>query len=456
MTNSKQVQAAVEYIDSWLELNFANATIPSLSVAIQSGNKTVYKQALGYSNVAKKIPATPDTKYRIASHSKMFTATALMQLQLDGKLKFDDTVSKHLTWFTSSNDERIAKLTIRQLLNQTTGLIRDGEDADYWQQTNPFPDEVELKDYIQTAELFYKPDEIFKYSNFGFSYLGLLIEAVTGSSYSDYVTTNILKPLHLTNTGADTDGNIAELAMPYGMRLNGKPRHEGTHSLTNAMAAATGFYSTAEDVCRFLAAHFYGNNILFDDKTKREFDKGQWKVGQSSLKYGLGFVVWRQQNGWNWRGHSGGFPGFTSCSTFEVKKKLAVSVLINARTGLPEPIMYGIMNILETFLEAKPAKSDKLAKFTGRFYNPWEVVDIIQVGDSLKCIRPLDWVTFNKATKELSVVDENTLWIKRANGLSAPGELIHYTFDEAGNIASVRAAGASIFTEAQAKQKGWL
>lgn len=455
MSKAKQVQAAVKYIDSWLELNFKNARIPSLSVAVQSGDKIIYSQALGYSNVQQKQPATPQTKYRVASHSKTFTATAIMQLQEAGKLQLDDQVSKYLVWFKSSKDKRVAKLTIRQVLNHTAGLIRDGEDADYWQQQRPFPDEAELKDYIKSAKLIYAADEQFKYSNFGFSYLGLLIEAITATSYAAYIKEHITKPRGLKDTGADIDESTTDLAIPYSMQLNQKPRQPLEHSSTNAMAAATGFYSTAKDMCCYFAGHFFGNTTLLSDASKKTMHHDYWSVDQSKQKYGLGIITWKQKKGWIWRGHSGGFPGFTSCSAFEANKGLAVSVLVNAR-GVPiYRIMDGIVSILEAFLSAKGTPDPQVAKFTGRFYSTWDVTDIVQVGNKLLGVSALGWTPIDKTAKEFEVLNKNTLRITKSDGFSSPGELVKYTFQN-NQIETIRLAGSSLLTELQAKKKGWL
>src|SRR5260221_9690522 len=102
----------------------------------------------------------------------MFTASAIMLLAERGKLQLDDQVSKHLTWFSSNVDNLVGKITIRQLLSHTSGLIRDGDNSDFWNNQIEFPTIEELKNYIQDARLVLKPNEHFKYSNYGYSYLG--------------------------------------------------------------------------------------------------------------------------------------------------------------------------------------------------------------------------------------------------------------------------------------------
>ena len=324
-----KLQAAVNYIDTWLDLNFDNSRIPAMQVAIQHGDTPVYSRPFGYADLSTKTKLTKEHVFRIASHSKTFTSTAMLQLVEGGKLNLDDPVSKYIPWFTSSKDNRIRQVTLRQLLNHTAGMIRDGVDADYWQFLRPFPDEHELKVFIAESGLIYDADEQFKYSNFGFGYLGLVIQAVSGMPYYEYVTKNIIEPLSLGSTGPDLDDRAkGKLANGYSTELFGRDRRLFDHIETRALAPATGFYSNAEDVCRYFAAHFLGNEVLLSDHSKRQMQHGYWE-SSGMERYGLGMVHYKR-GGWAIYGHSGGFPGFVTNTQFDAKRKLVVTVLTNA------------------------------------------------------------------------------------------------------------------------------
>src|SRR3954463_148144 len=103
-----RVRAASEYIGSWLDVNFRNSSLPALQVAIRHGDELVLSRAFGWADVGRGERLTTVHAFRIASHSKTFTATALMQLKERGALHLDDEVSRHLGWFRSSKDERVA------------------------------------------------------------------------------------------------------------------------------------------------------------------------------------------------------------------------------------------------------------------------------------------------------------------------------------------------------------
>lgn len=457
--NPQKVQQAVKYIDTWLEFNFNNSRIPGMQVAIQHKDNVVYSRSFGYADVAAKKKLTNKHVLRVASQSKTFTATALMQLQEAGKLSLDDKVSKHLGWFMSASDKRVADVTIRQLANHTAGLIRDGEDADFWQLLHDFPDEKELKKSIERSRLFYDSDERFKYSNFGYGYLGLVIEAVSGMSYRNYVAKHIVKALKLTTTGADMDA-IAEklLAKGYGLELFRKERRVLDHVDTRDLSAATGFYSNAEDMCRYFSAHFLGNGQLLTDASKRTMQHGYWKPeGAENQRYGLGMISYKKK-GWHLFGHSGGFPGFITNSRFDPKLQLVVSVLTNGIDGPAPNISEKIVDIIDTFQQDTDDIKKRVkapATLESRFFSLWNIMDIVFVGNKPFAVEPKGWAAFDTA-EELSVVNDHTLKIEKANGYSSPGEEITFKFDDQGKVVSVSNAGTTMLPWQEAVKQGWF
>lgn len=455
--NPDKLQAAVNYIDTWLELNFDNSRIPAIQVAIQHGDKLIYSRPFGHADLKTKTKLTKDHIFRIASHSKTFTSTAIMQLVESGKLNLDDTVSQHVEWFKSSKDERISQVTVRQLLNHTAGVIRDGTNSDFWQLLRPFPDESELKEFIAQSKLIYASDEQFKYSNFAFGYLGFVVEALSGMPYREYVTKNIVERLNLSSTGPDLDSKAkGKLASGYGIELFNESRRQFDHIDTRALSSATGFYSNAEDVCSYFAAHFLGNDTLLSDKTKRQMQHGYWKADKNE-RYGLGLVNY-QKKGWTIYGHSGGFPGFITNTQFDAKRKLAVSVLTNAYNGPAKKVCCSLINIIDTFQQDTDhvkSKVSGVSRFAGRFYSTWGPTDIVVVGKKLFAIDPLSWTEFEDA-EELVIIDEMTLKIEKANNYSSPGETIAFNFGSDGKTESITYAGRTMLPYEKAKQKDWF
>ncbi len=456
--NPDKLQAAVKYIDSWLEFNFNNSRLPAMQVAIQHGDKLIYSNSFGYADIEKQKKLTNKNVFRIASHSKTFTAIAIMQLFEAGKLDLDDRVSKRVKWFRSSKDNQVKDITIRQLMNHTAGVERDGANSDFWQLLIDFPDQSQLKEYVSQSKLIYNPDEKFKYSNFGFGYLGQVIEEVSGISYRDYVTKNIVEKLKLKSTGPDLDDKaIKLLTKGYGIELFNEKRRVFDHIDTRALTSATGFYSNAEDCCRYFSAHFFGNDSLISDRSKRIMQHGYWKSEGTKERYGLGMVNYKKK-GWDIYGHSGGFPGFTTNTKFDPKKQLVVSVMVNSYGSSTSILCTKIIGMIDTFQQdtdnIKP-KATNLKKFEGRFYSTWGPTDIVLVGSKLFAINPMQWTDFENC-EELITLDENTLQINKTDGYGYSGETVKYKFNERDNIVDFKFASRTMLTLDEAKKLDWF
>lgn len=159
------LEAAVKYIDSWLAFRYSRLEMPGFTVAIRQKDKLLYSRAFGYADLATKTKLTTDHIFRIASHSKTFTATAIMQLQETGQLKIDDPAVQYVPWLMDHTDTRWQQVTIRQLLSHSAGVIRDGLDCDYWPVERPFPDFEEFKRELLRADLVIDNNTKLKYSN---------------------------------------------------------------------------------------------------------------------------------------------------------------------------------------------------------------------------------------------------------------------------------------------------
>lgn len=455
--NSSKLKASVGYIDQWLEFNFANSRVTGMSVAILHKDKIVYSRAFGFANLENQEELTTKHIFRIASHSKTFTSTAIMRLNEQGKLEVDDPVSKYLLWFKSTQDPRLAKITVRQLLGHQAGISRDGDSADFWQLMYDYPDENGLKEYIHAAKLVYAPNKQFKYSNLGFSYLGLLIEAVSGKTYHQYVTDNIIKPLGLKSTGPDIGTKLPPLiATGYGLELFGRKRQQYGHPNTRAMAAATGFYATPEDACKYFAGHFIGDTRLVTDASKRQMQNATGKPFGTKERYGLGMVHYPKK-GWKLHGHSGGFPGFLTNTQFDTERQLAVAVFTNNWGGEPKGTTRSIIDIIDVFQQETPNRSSikDLSRFAGRFYVQWGPTDIIVIGGKILALSPRHKGDINSA-QVLSVVDDKTLKIEEAGGYESPGELIRYHFDKSGKVTHIINGGKTMYSWEEAVKKSWF
>ncbi len=443
-----KLKRCLQYLDSWIDFNYRDSRLPGLVVAIQQDDELLFNNAYGYADAINKVSLEPNHVFRIASHSKTFTATAIFQLYEAGKLRLDDRISSHLEWFKSAQDSEVENITVRHFLNHTSGLIRDGVDSSYWQLDRDFPSQSELKEFVKNSRLhILKANEHFKYSNFAYSYLGQVIEAVSGISYEEFVLNNIIKKLGLTDTYPElSDEAERKLAKGHTPILFNSERKLVSHVHTRGMTAATGFCSTASDLCKYFSAHCLGNESLINDMSKREMQHGYWSSERNEESYGLGMAVYHHTRNTLY-GHGGGFPGFITNTRFDPKHKLIVSVMTNAWDGPASLIAKRIINIIDYF-NTNEGKAKGGDKYEGRFFTPWDLMDIINVNGKLISSGPRYWGDFEDGnSEELEVVDENTLRTEKKNSYGSPGEEIIYTFDSDGKAKSVVATGTEMLLE---------
>ena len=428
------------FIDSWLKLRAKWESYPGFVVAIAKDGKVIFNHAYGLADIEKKQVMTTHHLFRIASHSKTFTATALMQLKEAGRLNLDDPVVSHLPWLKKHKDARWQYVTLRQLMSHSAGVIRDGVDADYWQLKGDFPDAKKLREEILKADLVFDTNTKLKYSNFGYSLLGMVVESVSKHTYDEYVREHIIAPLGLTHTTTEYSSLQKNAVTGYSRENIDRQRTAFPHVTTGAMAAATGFCSTAEDLCAYCSAHVVGTGKLLSDESKREMQHGWWQAKgfRSNESYGLGLDVVQHKNR-SLIAHSGGFPGFITRSYVDSADKIAVVVLTNAHGTAPNLMAKAIFDILDEFGDEPPKAA--LKKYEGRFVSLHGAVEVIAHAGGLRSIYPNSWYPIDTVDK-LEVVGDDTLKIVDAGSFDNEGELIHYDRDSNGAVKSIRHSGS--------------
>jgi len=288
MKQSKAIKTALDYVPHYLSLQQWYMPFVGAQVAVRLDGDLVFNEAFGYADLANETPLTVDHLFRIASHSKTFTGVACMQLVEAGRVRLDDIASALVPELAKSP---MGGVSVRELLAHGSGMIRDGDDSTFWSLDRTFPDRAELLKTIKKHGQVLAPNEHFKYSNIGYSLLGLIIEAASGLPYREYVTTNIVDRLKLKNTGPDLAmERIDDFAKGYTSRAHGPDRIEIEHIDTFAESSATGFYSTASELSSYFQAHLDGDDRLLTDESKRRMRQVQWTVTDES-SYGLGLRV---------------------------------------------------------------------------------------------------------------------------------------------------------------------
>ena len=220
--DSAWINAALDYLPQWLDLQLERYRQPGCSVAIARGGETVAELALGVADMRTHQPLTPRHRLRIASHSKTFTAAGVMLLREQGKVGLDDPIGRYVDGLHKD----LAGARIGELLSHSAGVTRDGPDAGQFLDRRPYLSRAEL-----LADLRAKPPleagVQLKYSNHGYGLLGLMMEQVTGTDYASWMQRHVIAAAGLEETAPDMPhlprraplavGHSSEF--PFGQRL---------------------------------------------------------------------------------------------------------------------------------------------------------------------------------------------------------------------------------------------
>jgi D-alanyl-D-alanine carboxypeptidase len=266
--------------------------------------RVLFSGAYGMADREKKVANTVDTRFRVGSMNKMFTATAILQLVQAGKMRLTDPVGKHIPDYP--NKEIASKVTIHHLLTHTGGT-GDIFGPDY------FPNVRNMKTHDDWIRLYgsraplFEPGARHAYSNFGMVMLGVVIERVSGKNYYDYISENIYRPAGMMHSGMPPESIPVNVrSLPYTRRDSNAgwvlstapdPGHRG-------MAAGGGF-STVGDFLKFGSALM--SHKLLNAENTQLLITGKVETGRGG-RYAYGFVDART-NGSGSVGHSGGAPG---------------------------------------------------------------------------------------------------------------------------------------------------
>src|SRR5436190_3128138 len=242
--------ARADSIDDKVRAAMDRQHIPGLSLAIIKDGKTIKAAGYGFANVEKKIPATPETIYELASVSKQFVAAGTMLLVEQGKVKLDDPIAKYLAHTPTA----WSNVTVRRLLTHTAGLKRDDP---LGLRSNPT--DAEMFEAIAKAPLQADPGKEWSYSNAGYNLWSFALAEQTKESWDKYLTEKIFKPLHMENTlHIPAQPTSTNYAVGYMTNSSGQWRRAPKIQRT---FASGGIVSTVLDMAKWDTA-LYGEDIL--------------------------------------------------------------------------------------------------------------------------------------------------------------------------------------------------
>ncbi|HEY3704846.1 MAG TPA: serine hydrolase domain-containing protein [Terracidiphilus sp.] len=355
---------ADQYLTAWADQGrFAGA------VLIAKGDKVLLRKGYGMANYELNVPNTPETVFRIGSITKMFTAYGVLQLEEKGKLSVNDPVSKYVPEMPAA----WSAITIHHLLCHKSGIPDFTKSNMYDDLADPQRVEKAIKDYADKP-LVNEPGAAFRYSNSGYALLGLVIEKVSGKTYEEYITANILKPAGMTHTSMDHASDL----VPHrasGYRWDGEDVINAPRSQPD-FSPAGGLQSTLDDMYRFDRAMKAGT--LFSKAIMEKAGKayGHWTAPPPfplEADYGYGTMT-GSVFGHKYMGHGGWVNGFVSQFNRYTEDDLVVIEMWNFETANQiavtrdvQAILFGAPYKMPVAQPIAHPKTETLARYVGNF-----------------------------------------------------------------------------------------
>jgi D-alanyl-D-alanine carboxypeptidase len=318
-------------IDQCVKAEMQREKIPGLALAVIKESKVLKAQGYGWANVELNVPATKDTVFEIGSITKQFTATLVMQLVEDNKLKLNDKVRQHLpnapaTW---------NGITVRHLLNHTSGITNYNNlpgfevskklKADsFLQEISPYP-------------LMFPPGQAWSYCNSAYNALGYVIERAAGKSYWQVLKTNIFDRCGMT-TSQSRDARIVIPNRASGYEFENGALINRDADLTDVFAAGA-IVSTVVDMMKWDPAR------LLSQSSYEEMCKPTRLNNGRAVEYGLGLRLENYKGRKN-IGHGGSTSGFSASYQKFPEDKLTVIVLCNlGKRGIATDVAHAVADV---------------------------------------------------------------------------------------------------------------
>lgn len=331
-------------VDSIATAVLRSTGVPGASVAVVQHGRVVLTRAYGRANLERQTPATSEMRYALGSISKQFTATAMLLLQQDGKLKIDDPVGKYIPGLSRGNE-----VTIRQILSHTSGY------QDFWPQDylmEPMKKDAtaqSIMDRWAKQPLDFEPGARWQYSNTGFVLAAMIVEKVSGMPFFQFIQTRILDPLGM-KTARDFDANLRAVDATGYIRYGLGPLRPAPDAGKGWMYGAGMLAMTAADLARWDVSMI--NESLLSPASYREMFRETTLNNGAPSAYGLG--VFTEMSGGHFLiEHDGEVSGFTAENFVYPEDSAAIVVLTNQDAApASSAIASGIARLLFTVEDA--------------------------------------------------------------------------------------------------------
>lgn len=441
------VAAAMPKITERVHQQMTQQGVPGVALGIVHDQALLWSGGFGFADVASERPMDADAICGVASITKTFTATAIMQLRDKGQLSLDDPVTRYLPEVKKVRCRygSLKDLTLRRLMTHRSGLVGEAPTR-HWADMK-FPTVQQILAMLPQVEVVIEPDSAFKYNNLAFVLLGEVIARVSHRSYRDYIRRNILQPLEMESSGFDV--NNPRNATGYMPERYRDVPEVAPDPPTNGYLAAAGLRSCVTDLAKWLSLQFRtgaeersGAQVLrgksLSEMHRITFMEPGWLVG-----YGL--TWWASRFGENiyWH-HGGSVSGFLSMVAFSKPHRFGVVVLTNKQGNIASGAI--AFNALDTLIaeaakEVKPAAPrltpENMKPLLGRYVGmpAFGVIFHVEWRDGrLQLALPQDPFMLPAPPSPLVATDEPNVFV--IEGGRWAGEPITFDFDSEGRVSS--------------------
>jgi len=344
------IDGVVTELEPEIQRALLAGNIPSASIVLIAGDKVIWTNGYGYSNLWARTPATPNTVYLIGSTFKAMSTIALFQQMEQGKFKLDDPVNKYLSDFKIQGEDPQHPVTFRHLLTHTSGLPGDFGGFPVWGDTVP----PSLDEYLRKSLKVTRPPLVrVEYSNMAFTLVGYLVQKFSGVPYKQYIQEHIFTPLEMNSTAFEPRPDMEErLSIPY--VVDEKTGSQvGTVRLKASVWPAGIVYGTVLNQANWLIANLNGgifkdkrliSQATLDQMFTRQYDqfKGTIENIWGNETAGFGLTWWTEvRDGDHYIAHSGSVPGYTAFLLGNRDRKFGFAIMTNGNRAHPHLFKLG-------------------------------------------------------------------------------------------------------------------
>lgn len=333
-------------VDKYITAKMEELRIKGAAVGIVQGESIVYTKGYGVSNT-KGDSVTPNTPFILGSTTKSITALAVMQLAEAGKIELDQPVKKYIPEFQVADKEASSHITVRHLLNQTSGIPGTAGNSDYLNDRSTPED---FLNRLSTLTLKSSPGKVYEYAEANYVILGVLISKVSGERYEEYIQKHIFTPLDMKNSFTSKDKAIKS-GLSTGYRTCFGFPFPSDFPYPSQYVSASYLISSAEDMAHYLKMYLSSGNdnstpVISGSGVEELFKPGPKLLHPAGYSYSMGWFV-SDEN----KVHDGRPTNYYSCMVIDSKSNTGIVLLTNTNNRLVTaeysmPIAMGVSNLI--------------------------------------------------------------------------------------------------------------